>query len=558
MAANILAFCSYRSVDKARVQEITQRLVAAGIEPWWDTWDIQPGDSFVARINEGLHKSDVGLIFLSHRTQESPWVRSEIESLTRQAIEEKKPLFLVMLDADAPVPELLRTRSRLEARDVNALIEAIYQRVQKPSVAPPRWTHRDRQCHIMVHEVAPHRLQVQATLDARSLGAAQEVQLDADFYFSYQDFLRSTPHGSRVPAEDRISQRDRDLVRLGQAMGRAVLPGPIGTELATTLHEAQTTGDSLTLIFETAIPKLLAMPFEAARLADGRVLALEPGVRVLRRFTPATSTGIAPLPGPLRLLVAVGAPDEGQTANVMLDQEAELQTILDAVEPARQQGDAAVRILEVAHPREIQRALLAQDYHVLHISGHGRAGMIEMEDEDRRAVAMTAADLADAIRQSGRRVPLIVLASCLSGAGDSDTVSMAQGLLEHGMPLVLAMQSSVPDWYSTHLVGALYQHLSHMQLPLTSHAMALARHEVETERRQARAHGAARAALSGRVRHAVALLSGHGVSSVGARPAAGSTDSCLTTAGGDPGAAAVHRRSHWSPCRAASGATCAA
>jgi hypothetical protein len=292
-----------------------------------------------------------------------------------------------------------------------------------------------------------------------------------------------------VPAADRVSQRERDLVRLGQVMGRAVLPGPIGTGLATALHEAQAAGDSLTLIFETATSKLLAMPFEATRLADGRVLALEPGVRVLRRFTPASSTGIAPLSGPLRLLVAVGAPDEGQTANVMLDHEAELQTILDAVEPARQQGNAAVRILEVAHPHEIQRALLTQHYHVLHISGHGRADMIEMEDEDGRAVAMTAADLVDAIRQSGRRVPLIVLASCLSGAGDSDTVSVAQGLLEHGMPMVLAMQSSVSDWYSTRLVSALYQHLSEMQVPLVSHALALARHEVETQRRQARDHG---------------------------------------------------------------------
>jgi hypothetical protein len=175
MADNILAFCSYRSVDRARVQEITRRLAAAGIELWWDVWDIQPGESFVARINEGLHRSDVGLIFLSHHAQESPWVRSEIERLTQQAIEESKPLLLVMLDADAPVPELLRTRSRLDARDVDALIEAIYQRTQKPPVAPPRWTHRDRQCHIMVHEVAPHRLQVQATLDAQPLGAAQEV-----------------------------------------------------------------------------------------------------------------------------------------------------------------------------------------------------------------------------------------------------------------------------------------------------------------------------------------------------------------------------------------------
>jgi hypothetical protein len=47
-------FCSYRSVDKARVQDIVEQLKAAGIDPWWDSWEINPGDNFVARIDEGL------------------------------------------------------------------------------------------------------------------------------------------------------------------------------------------------------------------------------------------------------------------------------------------------------------------------------------------------------------------------------------------------------------------------------------------------------------------------------------------------------------------------
>jgi hypothetical protein len=72
--------------------------------------------------------------------------------------------------------------------------------------------------------------------------------------------------------------------------------------------------------------------------------------------------------------------------------------------------------------------------------------MIEMEDEDGRAVPMSPAALIDAIRRSGRRVPLIFLASCLSGVVDSATVGFAHALITHGVPLVLAMQSSVSDW----------------------------------------------------------------------------------------------------------------
>ena len=77
----------------------------------------------------------------------------------------------------------------------------------------------------------------------------------------------------------------------------------------------------------------------------------------------------------------MGAPDEGQTTSVVLDHERELQTILDAIDQARHYGQAEVNILEVAHPSQIQRALLERSYHVVHLSGHGQAGMIEMEDE---------------------------------------------------------------------------------------------------------------------------------------------------------------------------------
>ena len=204
----------------------------------------------------------------------------------------------------------------------------------------------------------------------------------------------------------------------------------------------------------------------------------------------ASVTPVAPLAGPLRLLIAVGAPDEGQTTSVVLDHERELQTILDADDQARHYGQAEVNILEVAHPSQIERALLERSYHVLHLSGHGQAGIIEMEDEDGRAVPHDCSRLGDAILQSGhKRMPLIVLASCLSGAGGSDTVGLAQGLLQDGMPLVLAMQSSVSDWYATRLAGSFYRAPQPHGSATGQSCPGLARQEVETARRQALERG---------------------------------------------------------------------
>ena len=171
--------------------------------------------------------------------------------------------------------------------------------------------------------------------------------------------------------------------------------------------------------------------------------------------------------------------------------------------------------------------------------------MIEMEDEDGRAVPMTAVDLANAIRQSGKPVPLIFLASCLSGVSGSDTVGLAQELLQHGMPLVLAMQSSVSDWYATRLAGSFYEQLSRMEVPLASHALAVARQEVETARRQAVERGELAGTVSGRIRHAVAVLRWPRAPPAGPLSAAGNVAAAGVTIAGGGYAPAVDGCPHW-------------
>jgi hypothetical protein len=134
MADSIKVFCSHSSADNPRVKAVAKRLAAAGIDPWVDQWEIAPGDDIVGKINEGLATSNVGLIFFSKETLEKRWVRAEVSNLTYQAIEDGKPVIPVMLDADAPVPELLRSRARIAGDDLEPLIDAIYGRSGEPRV----------------------------------------------------------------------------------------------------------------------------------------------------------------------------------------------------------------------------------------------------------------------------------------------------------------------------------------------------------------------------------------------------------------------------------------
>jgi hypothetical protein len=99
------------------------------------------------------------------------------------------------------------------------------------------------------------------------------------------------------------------------------------------------------------------------------------------------SVGLAPAEaearaGPLKILLAVAAPDENFSGAV-LDQERELQSMFDSVEPAQHLENCEVRILGVGHPDVIGDAIASDACHVLHLTCHGQ------EDEEGRAKKST-------------------------------------------------------------------------------------------------------------------------------------------------------------------------
>ncbi|MFN2496501.1 MAG: CHAT domain-containing protein, partial [Pseudonocardiaceae bacterium] len=194
------------------------------------------------------------------------------------------------------------------------------------------------------------------------------------------------------------------MLTAGRQLAAAVFDERAQQLVADLLHRLAP-GDWVDLVWE-ADGAALELPVELLRLTtaageDLGPLALRAGVTVLRRVAGAAEVQPTALPGPVKILAAVAAPDETLTDNAPLDTEAEMQAMLDAVTPVAGDPRAELQILEVASLPQITAALKADAYHVLHLSAHGSAEKIELEDEDGNPISATAEELIEALRRAG-------------------------------------------------------------------------------------------------------------------------------------------------------------
>jgi hypothetical protein len=313
--------------------------------------------------------------------------------------------------------------------------------------------------------------------------SAREARLPADVWQVWQG-LRAAP----VAAAQR-------MLSVGRQLAGALFDEPSQRRVAD-LMAGMPAGDwvDVVLVGDGAVAGL---PVELLRLtgSDGAELgplALLGGVTVSRRLGGPGAPAAGRLPGPVKVLAAVAAPQETLTASLPLDVEAEMHAVLNAVGGLAGGGDGQpagqVRILEVASLAQITGALRGRDrYHVLHLSAHGSPTSVELEDEDGRPVEVSTQRLVSALRDAGVRLPLIVLSSCHGGSASAQ--AMAAGLVRAGASRVIAMQTSVTDDYATALTAALYQELASRPDQPVAQALALARRRAE-DRPRDQAHAA--------------------------------------------------------------------
>jgi hypothetical protein len=464
--ARPVVFCSHASPDKPRVKEFAERLRVDGIDAWVDGWEIGSGDDLVARINEGLARASAGLVFFSRHTAKSVWVNAEISALTYRAVQGLE-VIPVLLDDDAELPPLLEHVLRRSVEEYEAIRDTLLGRVFRPAlgVLPQRMWRE------MVVRLAPAE------------GEAVRVRV---WWGGEQIADRSGPLPRLLTPADGSRPSEAMLNEIGRACGSLLFPAGAADRLNRFALDRRQ-GDRLDVVVE-AEGALSRLPVEAARLpVPGTPLLVGlDGVTLYRRPLEPPARLTPALPGPLKILIAIAAPDEGKTAASVLDGERELDRILRALP----EHGAQARPLEVAGLNEIAGALAKDSYHVVHLSGHGSAEGIELEDEDGNPVIAAPADIVAAIER-GTPLPLLFL-SCCDPVTVADTApGLAEALLSAGLSQVVALRGNVTDQYATSLAAKFYELLAGNHTIAPPEALAAARRDLERERAAAARRGAA-------------------------------------------------------------------
>jgi small GTP-binding protein len=93
-------FLSHSSKDQVVVRAIAERLRADGLRVWLDDWELRPGDSIPAKIEEGLEHSRVLVLCMSAQAFGSDW--AQLESYTyrfRDPLNKERRFIPLRLDA---------------------------------------------------------------------------------------------------------------------------------------------------------------------------------------------------------------------------------------------------------------------------------------------------------------------------------------------------------------------------------------------------------------------------------------------------------------------------
>ncbi len=96
-------FLSPSSKNKPVVRYIAERLKKDGVKVWFDEWEIKPGDSIPAKIEEGLEHSRVLVLCMSANAFGSDWAQLESGTFRFRDPLNKERRFLPLRLDDAPI-----------------------------------------------------------------------------------------------------------------------------------------------------------------------------------------------------------------------------------------------------------------------------------------------------------------------------------------------------------------------------------------------------------------------------------------------------------------------
>ncbi|KGJ88568.1 toll/interleukin-1 receptor domain-containing protein [Colwellia psychrerythraea] len=124
---NFTVFLSHSSKDKEFVDEVFNELQKSEIKAWYDKEEIIAGESVTDNINNGLQKSNFGLIFLSKSflNGQSGWTIAEANFFMQQRMRDASKKF-VIVNIDLPhneIPPLMQDYRYIDASDDGFMVD---------------------------------------------------------------------------------------------------------------------------------------------------------------------------------------------------------------------------------------------------------------------------------------------------------------------------------------------------------------------------------------------------------------------------------------------------
>ena len=523
-AENYDVFVSYGHGDAVWVGTLADNLERLGLHVFLDAWELVAGDLIAVRLQEGLAAAGAVAFVVSPHSVGRGWVDEEFAAAVAGAAAARQRLIPV-LAGEVPLPPLVASRVYVDFRYVDdpATYEAKLRELTAAIRGLPGKSRPEPGTGIVFPPGAYRsegpqlaRLTITADEVRFSTGTAAAAHrpggLDARARAVLGEVERGRARPGRVPlrtAAAASAELHAGLVQAGAVLGRCFLDGEAGEALAAEVAAATAGNAALRLAVDVRDVELAGLPWETLVL-PGQVapLVLADRVEMYRTATLAHPAAAIQVPGPLRILAVIASPDTG--GGELLDYEAELAAIIEAVEPARRGQGAYVQVLNWGSLAAIRETLLAQRFHVLHLSCHAAPGVLLLEDAAGRADQVDAARFTAKGLPADRGVPLVVLAGCSTAracpdlgsvvmgpesaapgdgtaAGAAQTAEALKGLarelLERGVPAAVAMTAPVTDRYATLFGAEVYRNLAAREDPVPLAAVSDARRAVEAYRR---------------------------------------------------------------------------
>ena len=224
----------------------------------------------------------------------------------------------------------------------------------------------------------------------------------------------------------------------------------------------------LDFVLTSMIPWISEKPWEFAFDAGRNTFLATEDIHFVRNvLTSVPADPIVPAAGPLRILVAAAQPVG--FGRLSVDQEVTVirrgfQTLVD-------EGLITIEVMPRATPAALHEALIPGRFHVVHFIGHGvyeekkdgqkeGQGYLIFENERGGEYRLGERELREIFCKRG--LSMVFLNACESGRGGRADFNkgVAQSLVAHGLPALVANQYSVLDSSATSFAQSFYRSLA--------------------------------------------------------------------------------------------------